>query len=814
MAGWLDAMTMGSGLWRHQARALALHADGRNVVLATGTASGKSLAFMAPAMRMLLESEGTVLVIYPQKALSGDQLVRWQDAMELAELPRETVGEIHGDIAIEDREPILKQARVLLATPDVLHAWMLRLASSPVIRSMLARLSLIVIDEAHALDGIFGSNCAFFFRRLQLAAARARHAEDRPAAEIAFMAASATIADPAWHLEALTGLPFEAIGEEDNGAPFHGLTVFHIDGPDHGTPAEALLAEIVSTLAGEIGPNDALIAFLDGRQAVERTTQRIERADVLPYRSGFEHLDRRQIEQGLRDGRLLGVIATSALEMGVDIARFRFGLNQGLPFSRKSFRQRIGRIGRTRQGAFALIAPSSVLAKLGTTLEEFVAGPVEASPLYLDNQIIQLQQACCLFDELEGAPSLENLPGTISWPAGFVDAYAMAQPGARRPRDIEQLLSGATGCPHFDYPLRKIGQSQFALRLPRQGNALLSTIDDGRALQEAYPGAIYRHLRRSYRVTGWHVSSFERSIQLEPIKSSAKTIPLLRSVVTASHAPEDLFEGRLLASASGSITETCLQVTESVEGYALGGETYLYRDLSQKDRRKRRQQRRYSSTGILIRVDEPWFAGTGERQIAMRLQVADAFKALLTREYAIVPAEIRTAHSGISIQHPGGPRPVQDAIAIFDNVQGGLRLVEPLFAAFPHFLERLRRGAELAGGEAMLESSAIARLEAWYASLEPGLPQPSQVVETQQGERLIYAPESEVGVPIKGVIAHRKLLGHQTIAIGEVEHLAYRYETDGDALGLVLHDQIVPIGSNWRQVLWDPTTDQVREIEA
>ena len=212
MADWFDRTGMGvDRLWSHQAESLAKIADGANLVLATGTGSGKTLVFQTPIIASLITSNTTHLVFYPQKALAADQLIRWREALERAGLPADWVAEINGDIAMAQRADAVERARILLVTPDVVHAWLMRALSLPAIQAFLARLRYIVIDEAHALEGQFGSSAAFLLRRL-LHARRALATET----PLQFIAATATIANPCEHLEALTGLTFSSVGEDQN----------------------------------------------------------------------------------------------------------------------------------------------------------------------------------------------------------------------------------------------------------------------------------------------------------------------------------------------------------------------------------------------------------------------------------------------------------------------------------------------------------------------------------------------------------------------------------------------------------------------
>ena len=166
----------GGQLWLHQAEALGAMDRGENVVVAT--ASGKSMVFQAWTLHGIkVSSEPTTLVFYPTKALANDQERRWLEACELVGLPRETVGKINGDVGVNQRDPIISRARVVIMTPDVCHAWMTGRADSQAVREFLSRLRNIIIDEAHVYEDVFGSNAAYLFRRLAIAAVNAGNAK-------------------------------------------------------------------------------------------------------------------------------------------------------------------------------------------------------------------------------------------------------------------------------------------------------------------------------------------------------------------------------------------------------------------------------------------------------------------------------------------------------------------------------------------------------------------------------------------------------------------------------------------------------------
>src|SRR6185503_14483711 len=142
----------------------------------------------------------------------------------------------------------------------------------------------------------------------------------------------------------------------------------------------------------------------------------------------------------------------------------------------------------------------------------------------------------------------------------------------------------------------------------------------------------------------------------------------------------------------------------------IGKTAFLYRDLRESDRRLNRKQREYQTTGVVIQIAEPWFAGESDSQLAARRSLAQAIKALLVHEYGIAPAELQTAHSGIALHCAARAQKVDNAIAVFDTVTGGLRLAAPVFREFGSIIERLERAVLLAGVEAPVTSANVERL--------------------------------------------------------------------------------------------------------
>lgn len=801
-------------LWRHQSLALASIADGLNVVVSTGTASGKSLVFQTAIAKELVEGDGKAIVLYPLKALLSDQLARWKKLAGELGLPQSVVAELHGQVLADERMDAVKSARVLVATPDVLHAWFMRQVSGPTFRNLLCFTKFIVLDEAHVYESVFGSNVAYLLRRF-LAARRRASKETGVARHLQIVAATATISDPCEHLGRLTGWPFVGVGEEEDGAPTFGRTLYHIEAPDTAAPAEAFLSDLISRVIDGANTEGSFIAFHNSRQGVERIARSVDQDDVLPYRSGYELEDRAKIERALRSGALRGVISTSALELGIDVAQFRLGLNLGVPQSKKAFRQRLGRVGRTDHGCFAVIAPRLAFARYGTTFEEYFEGSVEPSHLYLSNRFIQFAHARCLVDESESLGNdTKGLPPGVSWPESFEKVHEVARPGARRPREFDYIAQLGADSPHYNYPLRQVGEASYKIREgSRDLSEAIGDIALNQAIREAYPGALYLHLRRPTKVVEWRSSSFDRTIRIEPARSMAPTRPILKKTVNVSLNSDEIVAGRLLTGEFGAIAEINVQVNESVEGFSIGGKSFLYRDLRAQDPRMTRKQREFRSTGVLIKIAEPWFSGSGP-QANTRLGVAEGLKNLLLREKSISPNDIDCAHTNIAFYVDGAPRRATDTIVIYDSIYGGLRLTEPLYGDFSDYLALLEKGAQLAGPNAFIDTDTVSRLRAWFETLAPGVAAITGAPIAADGEYLIYAPGSEVALLHQGVLVDRVLIAPNLMPMGDTVMLMYSYQSGNRGAAYIPHDQIQATGQNWHYAFWNPETGEIRDADA
>ena len=816
-------------LYKHQSKALGHLCAGRNVVVSTGTASGKSLIFQLYAMRRLLEDKnGRVLALYPQIALRTDQLNKWLEIVKLARnrnLRQKDVVMISSDMSRKDRETAMRQdPRILLMTPDMLHAWFMGLIDQEPHQRFLNGLSLLVLDEAHVYESVFGSNVGFLIRRLT-AAKRMAAPRAKDAGKLQAVAATATIADPAEHMRRLTGLDgFRVVDEKLDGAPQKEKRVIHVEGSGKRARDETDVAQTLAEICS-VEKRTKFIAFIDSRQGAEGIAMRTNEIlglgenPVKAYRSGLEDKDRREIEKALGDGTLRGVVSTSALELGIDLPDVNVGLNVGVPRTRKSFRQRLGRIGRDTPGIFIVVAPRSAFAQIGYTLADYYEGSVEPSHIYLGNRFIQFAQARCLRLEVErlGGRSARRPPAGVKWPEGFANALNIAREGW--PSEYDEVARIAGGSPHINYGLRQIGEVSYDLemKLPSGTTKVGSPIPLQSAIREAYPGADgYMHNGNAYWVDSWRPGAI--AIRLNRSKRPPMRAPDLRKTLEADVSREGIIEGRLKRGEAGFIAEAAVRVKESVEGYLVGSERHSYTALHVNDPNMERKERVFSTTGVIIEIDSDWFRDA-------RKTIADGIREMLSRDRSLAPQDVDHAHSRIRVKtdmETNGAS-VADAIIIYDAVYGGFRLTENLFDDFERYLDKLVLGADKSGEDALLSRELAVRLREWSKTLvadSSGAGVEFSNANIPEGWLQAYKPGAVAEIPHYGAKIEVELI--EPILVDPfgtgVPQLYYRCRATGGAkevLSVPKESAVVaPIGNEWEWTLWNPETGEYREADA
>ncbi len=477
-----------STLYSHQAEAWQLAAAGSHLVVTTGTASGKTLAFNLPVLDALArEPKLRALYLYPTKALAQDQA----RALAALKVPRVRAAIYDGDTPSEQRWRIRKWANVILSNPDMLHVGVLphhdRWAD------VLANLRYVVVDEAHVYRGVFGSHVAGVLRRLRRLA-RIYGAEPQ------FLLASATIANPGELTQALTGLDVEVISDDGAPRPERTLALWNPELIDAELGLRAsTLGEASKLLAVLVERGLRTICFAKSRKAVElihRFAGERLPADlavrIAPYRAGYTPEQRREIERRLMQGELLAVTATDALELGIDVGSLDCAISVGFPGTVASLRQQWGRAGRREHGLAVLIASEDALDQF------FMRDPaalyrrdVEAaildhtSPRILDGHVLSAAYEAPLTPDDAGTLGPEALERATTLPelrrtkAGFV-WHGRDFPAAR-------------------VSLRSTDPDSFAVIEAGTGT-LLGLVERARAFSTVHEGAIYLHLGQSYLV--------------------------------------------------------------------------------------------------------------------------------------------------------------------------------------------------------------------------------------------------------------------------------------------------------------------------
>ena len=797
----------GRALWLHQANALRELEQGKNIVVATSTASGKSLIFQTWTLhRLKQDPKATALVFYPTKALANDQARRWQECCETLKMDPKTVDQIDGDVKVPGRQGIIGKSRIILATPDICHSWILKESRDPSVRRYLRELSILIIDEAHTYESVFGSNSAYLFRRLTAAALNA--GAPKPPRIIA---ATATIQEPAEHLEKLTGLPFTVISDEQNGSPRYVRDLHHLPLDPRGGNPETQMAQLVKSIIDN-EPEAQVIAFHDSRQGVERIAQAINRPhQVLPYRSGYLPQDRRDIETKLRNNTIRAVIATSALELGIDMPHLNYGVQMDLPPSRKQFHQRLGRVGRSQPGTFIILAPARRFTTYGDTLREYYENSVEPSRLFLDNEYINYQQSACLKDELKkSGRDTRVLPKETNWPSGFEEALKNAH---SRPPAHLQALAGrrSRGSPQTAHMLRSTGEENLEILTKDDDNGAEESIGDisiSTAIDEAYPGAVYHHGGISYRIREWarHPNNRQPFIRADRIKKPGKgTKPILRRTATVPQDTGCIINRRPMPN--GHITEMKLLVTESVEGYESPEEgVLLYLNETLKDPRLSRKEREMPTTAVHLRIEEPWFAGEIGAPWQARTQIAQALRLHLAYEKSIALPDLGRQIENLFMETPAGYVELHDSIIIHDNIHGGMGLVGDLYKNIGQYARNLKTSGSNEPGT--VDHQYAGEFVRWLGREEPAPgrkdPEPGddnwwRVVRTGSEVRVFSQRKNAM---VKGVVEKCEWR----------EGIFYRVNAIGKSV-LMKDKHLKPTGSALDWELWQPSTDSRREIQ-
>ena len=497
-------------LWTHQATAANHAYSGRHVVVSTGTASGKSVAYLLPALSTLVtadEPQGprdrwpTVLYLAPTKALARDQLGA-VDALAGDEMPGVRPAAVDGDNDREERAWARDHATWVLANPDICHRTLL--PSHERWARFFGGLRYVVIDECHHYRGVFGSHVAHVLRRL-------RRLATHYGADPTFVLASATVSEPETTASRLTGLPVTPVTVD--GSPRLGAHVALWEPPllDGGRGTDGQIRRSATTEAAEL-MTDLVVAgirtlvFVRSRRAAETvaatTGRRLAEVDdaladrVAAYRGGYLPEDRREIERALTSGELVGVAATNALELGIDISGLDAVITTGFPGTRAALWQQFGRAGRDRRDALGVfVARDDPLDSYLIRHPEAILGrPVEATVIDPDNPYVLGPHLAAAASELPLTDADLDLFGPLA--AEGVAALTSAGLLRRRPRGwfwtARERASDLAD-------IRSSGGRPVQIVHGETGR-LLGTVDAATAPATVHEGAVYLHQGETWLV--------------------------------------------------------------------------------------------------------------------------------------------------------------------------------------------------------------------------------------------------------------------------------------------------------------------------
>ncbi|KAL3474895.1 hypothetical protein BJX99DRAFT_247939 [Aspergillus californicus] len=492
--------------YSHQAEAINHLHDGRNVIVSTSTSSGKSLIYQVPMLHELEQDYNSRgLYIFPTKALAQDQKRSMQELLQYLDgLQGTMVDTFDGDTPMANRNLIREEARIIFTNPDMLHITILPQENAW--RSFLQNLKFVVVDELHVYNGLFGSHVAFIMRRLRRICAAVGNNHVR------FVSCSATVANPETHMKAIFGVDYVQLIEFD-GSPcgrkeFLCWNTPFKDPTDPTSGRGDSVAETARLFTQLILRGARVIAFCRVRklcevllQAVRNECNRLARPEIgkaiMGYRGGYSPQDRRRIEAEMFQGQLLGIVATNALELGVDIGSLDAVITLGFPYSISNLRQQSGRAGRRNKDSLSILVgdryptdqyymrnPEELFTKPNCELQVDLA-----NELVLEGHI-----QCAAFelplrpdhDAIYFGPQLAHFATTrlVRDAMGFYHCHERFRPHPSR-------------C----VPIRDTEDQHFAvIDTTNARNTVLEEVEASRAFFTLYEGGIFLHQGQTYLV--------------------------------------------------------------------------------------------------------------------------------------------------------------------------------------------------------------------------------------------------------------------------------------------------------------------------
>ncbi|MFC4450153.1 DEAD/DEAH box helicase [Halorussus aquaticus] len=678
-------------LYRHQADAIDAVRDGQNVVLATPTASGKSLAYTVPAFERAMDHGGRTLYVAPQNALINDQEETLSNlARDLGFGSRVSVAQYTGRLdkgekrAVRDRQPT-----VVLSNPDMLHYALLPHAHR-LWDWFFKGLETVVLDEVHEYRGVFGSHVALVLRRL-------RRVCDRFDADPQFVCCSATIGNPVEHAASVTGTPessYRLVDEDvsDTG-PTHWLfwNPPEYENPQAGTSGrrKSNHAETKRLFADLVSKGHQTLTFTRARQAAEQWAMESAselrdrgRGDLAPdvtaYQAALGNDRRKEIEEGLQDGDVRGVWSTNALELGVDIGGLDAVLLDGYPGTRMAAFQQAGRAGRGDDPSLvALVAGEDQLDQyLMANPEDFFAGDPERAVVNPANDQLLPDHVLSAARETWLSPEDEEYFGD-AFPDLVADLEAEGLLERRSTSDGLRWTYDGDGSPQHEMSLRSIDDREVNL-LDRRSGETIASLPFGDALTDAHPGAIYHHQGQSYEVVDLDLS--REVAELSPTWADYHTKVLHEKEITVE---EDIQEKRLSTREDVPVRFADVTMRKQITGFERrdrSGEMLARESLDLPE--------------VSLRTKALYFTVPADVEASMR-EAGDFAGGIHAAEHGMIslfPLELLCDRGDIGgLSTPMHPHTGQSTIFIYDGYPGGVGLVREGYETVESLMERTAR---------------------------------------------------------------------------------------------------------------------------
>lgn len=660
-------------LYAHQVEAFNSIRAGKDTVLVSRTASGKTLSFLLPILHDYLKSESPfgVALLYPTKALSRDQEGTLGKLLEATGVDVR-LGTFDGDTPREERTRIQNRADFMITNPDMLHSGILPNHNRKW-RTFLSRLKYIVIDEVHTYRGAFGSHVANVLRRLVRVC-------QMHGSNPTFVCSSATIGNPAEHVEALFGRPFHVISKD--GAPRPQRDLYLINPPMVQSHGHAVYRKGPSSVsiplireATRLGVRT--ICFCRARQQVERLVRAVTdghadlKKKVKPYRGGLLPNERRQLERDLADGRVTTIVSTNALELGIDIGDLDLCILSGHPGSMSSFWQQAGRVGR--RGSRAVIvyaARNTPIDQYFVNHPEFVhQAPIERAWLNANNPYILLQHLPCAAHE----HPLHDAEPTFPEPA-----YSAALDVLRTDKTLVEY-HGNYRYALRDYPAKGVnlrGMTDYNIEI-YCGTQVIGELDPIGARGTLYKDAIYQHLGRRYM-----------SMDLDLEKKLCKVDP-----VDVDYYTECVWESRV--SLTESLERSELQQAKLEFGFVnVNRQPKLYKKIRERTLENigygpiTLDPFIYDTTGFSIRPPDTWRKAVSEidkRHVGAALYGLSYI--LQKTAPSLCLGDVKDIETDVSLTKADGDEGNwYSALYLYDTIEGGVGYAEKIFEVFAEAL--------------------------------------------------------------------------------------------------------------------------------